>query len=155
VLLGHVDTASGERGTADEALDLAIEKIGAPAADLLERVANESSDLGRRQRAASALDELGKGDRVDRVELAVLQLKKPGSSCEEKKMLVEKLRDMGEPRALPALRALRGRNIGGLFRLGGVNTRCMKKELPEAIKHLEGKAGAADYRGGSDLKASR
>jgi serine/threonine-protein kinase len=147
VLLSHVDTAAGERATADEALDLAVEKIGAPAADLLERVANESSDLGRRQRAAAALDDLGKGDKVDRVGLAMLQLKKPGSTCEEKKMLVEKLRDMGEPRALPALRALRGRSIGGLFRLGGVNTRCMKKELPAAIKELEAKGGAAEEGG--------
>jgi serine/threonine-protein kinase len=158
VLLSHVDSALGERATADEALDLAVEKIGAPATDLLERVANESSDLGRRQRAAGALDELGKGDRVDRVGLAMMQLKKPGTGCEEKKMLVEKLRDLGDPRALPALRALGGRRIGPL-RLGGANTRCMKKELPAAIKELEAKAGdAAEEGGGSSssfIKASR
>ncbi|MDB4979724.1 MAG: serine/threonine protein kinase with repeat, partial [Myxococcales bacterium] len=145
VLLGHLETALGESRNADEALDLVVEKIGAPATDLLVQVANESAELTRRQRAASALDDLGKGDKVDRVGLATLQLKKAGS-CEEKKMLVEKLRDLGDPRALPALRGLRGHNIGGLIRLGGTNVRCMKKELPEAIKELEKKAGASEYK---------
>ena len=66
-------------------------------------------------------------------------------------MLVEKLRDLGDPKALPALRDLRGRNIGGLFRLGGTNTRCMRKELPAAIKELETKTGgeAAEEDSGS------
>ncbi len=145
VLLGHIETALGESRNADEALDLVVEKIGAPATDLLIQVANESAELTRRQRAASALDDLGKGDKVDRVGLATLQLKK-AASCEEKKMLVEKLRDLGDPRALPALRGLRGRSIGGLIRLGGTNVRCMKKELPEAIKALEKKAGASEYK---------
>jgi tetratricopeptide (TPR) repeat protein len=140
VLLEHVGQALGEGRNADGALDLAIDKIGAPAADLLVKVANESPELARRQRAAAALDEMGKGDKVDRVGLGMLQLKR-ARGCEEKKMLVEKLRDLGDPRALPALRDLRGRSIGGLFRLGGANTRCMKKELPAAIKELEAKAG--------------
>jgi tetratricopeptide (TPR) repeat protein len=141
VLLDHLAQAFGESRNAEAALDLAIDKVGAPAADLLVKVANDSPELARRQRAAAALDEMGKGDRVDRVGLAMLQLKK-ARGCEEKKMLVEKLRDLGEPRALPALRDLRGRNIGGLFRLGGANTRCMKKELPAAIKELEAKGGS-------------
>jgi serine/threonine-protein kinase len=138
VLLGHVETALGESKNADAALDLVVEKIGAPASDLLIKVANESTDLARRQRAVAALEEMGKGDKVDRVSLAMLQLKK-ARGCEEKKVFVEKLRDLGDPRALPALRDVRGRSIGGLFRLGGANTRCMKKELPAAIKELEGK----------------
>ena len=154
VLLAHVQTALGETKNADAALELAIDRIGAPAANLIIKVANESGDLGRRQRAAAALDEMGKGDRVDRVGLAILQLRRAGT-CEEKKVLVAKLRDEGDPRALPALRGLRGRSVGGLFRLGGANTRCMRKELPEAIKALEAKGGAADHKGGSELKASR
>ena len=140
VLLAHLEQALVEPRNADAALDLAVDKIGAPAAELLVKVANDSADVARRQRAAAALDEMGKGDRVDRVGLAMLQLKR-ARGCEEKKMLVEKLRDLGNPRALPALRDLRGRSIGGLFRLGGANTRCMKKELPAAVKELEEKAG--------------
>jgi tetratricopeptide (TPR) repeat protein len=148
VVLGHVEQALTEPRNADAALDLAVEKIGAPASDLLVKVANESADLSRRQRAVAALEETGKGDKVDRVGLAMLQLKK-ARGCEEKKVFVEKLRDLGDPRALPALRDVRGRSIGGLFRLGGANTRCMKKELPAAIKELEGKV-EADEEGDSD-----
>jgi serine/threonine-protein kinase len=143
VLLEHVEQALGESRNAEAALDLVIDKIGAPAADLLVKTANESGDLARRQRAVAALDEMGKGDRVDRVGLAMLQLKR-ARGCEEKKVFVEKLRDLGDPRALSALRDLRGRSIGGLLRLGGANTRCMKKELPAAIKELEAKSGGEE-----------
>jgi serine/threonine-protein kinase len=139
VLLGHVSAALSESRHADAALDLVIERIGAPATDLLERVANDSSDLGRRTRAAAALDEMGKGDRVDRVGLLTLKLKK-ADSCEERKEIVEKLRDIGDPRALPALKALRPRRFGRLFSFGGTNNACMKKELTDTIKELEDKS---------------
>ena len=86
VLLEHLEQALGESRNAEAALDLAIDKVGAPAADLLVKVANESAELARRQRAAAALDEMGKGDRVDRVGLAMLQLKR-SRGCEEKKVL--------------------------------------------------------------------
>ena len=61
---------------------------------------------------------------------------------EEKKVLVEKLKDLGDPRALPAIRALRGRSLGPL-RFGGSDTRCMKVELAEAIEKLEAKEGTS------------
>jgi len=144
VLLAHVDTALGEPRHAQAALDLIIDKIGSPAADLLEKVANEGSDLARRRRAATALHEMGKDDRVDRVGLLILELKK-APTCEERKDLVEQLRAAGDTRALPALKSLRGRG-GGLSRLmsrlgaGGTGTACMKKELADAIKELEEKS---------------
>jgi serine/threonine-protein kinase len=150
VLLAHVDEALAEPKHADAALDLIIERIGAPAADLLEKVANEGNDLPRRQRAAAALDEMGKGERVDRVGLAMLQLKK-AQTCEERKKLVDKLRDYGDPRALPALRALRGRGgIGRLFH-PGTNVSCMKTDLPAAIAELEKRPGAAEYHGAGGM----
>ncbi|HET6150263.1 MAG TPA: serine/threonine-protein kinase, partial [Polyangia bacterium] len=143
VLLSHVDTALSEPRQAQAALDLIIEKIGPPAADLLEKVANEGGDLARRRRAAAALDEMGKGSRVDRVELLVLELKK-AQTCEERKELVEKLRAAGDRRALPALKTLRPHG-NGLSRLmsrlgGGAGVACMKKELADAIKELEEKS---------------
>jgi serine/threonine-protein kinase len=139
VLLSHLDTLLGEPKQSDGALDLMIEKIGAPAADLLEKVANDGSDLTRRQRAAAALEEIGEGKRVDQVSLAILELKK-AQSCEEKKVIVAKLKGLGDAKALPALRALRGRSLGPL-RFGGSDTRCMRRELPEAIAALDGKDG--------------
>ena len=144
VLLAHLDTMLSEPKTADAALDLAIEQIGAPAADLLEKVANEGTDLVRRHRAAAALDDIGQGSRVDRISLAMLELKK-ASTCEERKVLVEKLRDAGDTRALPTLRGLRGRSYGPIH-VGGQDTSCMREELTQAIKALEKKAGVPEKR---------
>jgi hypothetical protein len=137
----HVDTLLGEPRQTDAALDLMIEKIGAPAADLLEKVANDGNDLERRQRAAAALDDIGEGKRVDQVSLSLLELRK-AASCEEKKVVVVKLKGLGDVKALPALRALGGRRLGPL-RFGGADTRCMKQELTETIAALEEKDGSA------------
>ena len=144
VLLAHVDAMLADPKQSDAALDLVIDRVGAPAADLLEKVANEGSDLGHRHRAADALEELGQGKRVDRVSLTVLELKK-ADTCEERKPLVAKLRELGDARALPALRGLHGRRVGPL-NFGATDTRCMKAELPEAIKALEKKAGISERR---------
>jgi serine/threonine-protein kinase len=142
VLLAHLDAMLSESKQADGALDLIVEHVGAPAADLLEKVANEGSDLPRRRRAASALEEMGEGKRVDRVSMGMLELKK-AATCEERKAWVETLTDLGDARALPALRALRGRRVGPIA-WGGSDTSCMRTELPEAIKKLEKKAGVAE-----------
>ena len=137
VLLSHMDTLLGESRQADGALDLLIDKVGAPAADLLEKVANDGADLERRQRAAAALDDIGEGKRVDQVSLSILELKK-ATSCEEKKVVVVKLKGLGDARAVPALRALGGRRLGPL-RFGGADTRCMKQELSDALATLDPK----------------
>jgi len=139
VLLGHLDEMISESKLADQALDLIIDHVGAPAADVLAKAANEGSDLSRRRRAAQALVDLGEGKRVDRVSMAMLELRK-ADDCEARKEWVEKLRDLGDPRALPALRGLRGRRVGPL-NFGGSDVRCMKAELPDAIAELEKKAG--------------
>ena len=64
-------------------------------------------------------------------------------------MIVAKLKGLGDVRALPALRALGGRRLGPL-RFGGADTRCMKKELPEAIAALDEKEG-----GGGPVRKTR
>lgn len=139
VLLAHVERSLAEPVRADGALDLVIDRIGAPAADLLENVANNGTDLARRKRAATALDEIGQGKRIDQVSLALLELKK-ASSCQDKLPVVGRLRQLGDPRALPALRGLRGRSVGPL-RLGAGDTACMKTELTDTITELEQKSG--------------
>ncbi|HXI54707.1 MAG TPA: serine/threonine-protein kinase [Polyangia bacterium] len=107
--------------------------------DQLARTANEGSDLPRRLRAAAKLEEMGNRDRIDQVSLTILELKQ-ARTCEQRKSYVEKLRAMGDPRALPALRGLHGLRLGRLVRVGGANTGCMKKELAAAIKTLESKS---------------
>ena len=106
--------------------------------DQLARTANESGDPLRRHRAAARLQELGRGDRVDQVSMTIFDLRQ-ARNCDERKPLVDKLRGFGDPRALPALRGLRGVRIGRVVRIGGANTSCMKKELAAAIKALENK----------------
>jgi hypothetical protein len=76
---------------------------------------------------------------VDRVSLDMLELRK-AASCEEKKDWVVKLKELGDVRALPALRGLRARRMGPIS-WGGTNTACMKQELTEAITTLDKKSG--------------
>jgi hypothetical protein len=144
VLLEHLglvltDTRNDPRNdpkTADLALELAIERVGRPAADLLERVANAPGELDRRSRAASALEELGEGSRVDHVSLLLGGLKK-AVSCEERRPLVLKLGDSRDLRALSSLRALRPRTgLGSIF-APSPDSSCMKAELEAAIHQLE------------------
>jgi tetratricopeptide (TPR) repeat protein len=153
VLLGHVEAMLSEPKDADAALDLVIQQIGAPAADLLAKVANEGSDLPRRRRAASALTDIDQEKRVDRVSLDMLELRK-ATTCEEKRDWVEKLGQLGDPKALPALRGLRGRRMGPI-NWGGTNVSCMKKELPEAIAALDKKAGLTEKKAGASERRSR
>jgi eukaryotic-like serine/threonine-protein kinase len=144
VLLGHLDAMLADSKEGDGALDLVIDHIGAPAADLLAKVANEGTDLPRRRRAAGALADIDQGKRVDRLSMDVLELKK-APSCEEKKEWVGKLRELGDPKALPTLRGLRARRVGPIS-WGGTNIGCMKKELTDAIAAIEKKAGVTERR---------
>ena len=138
VLLEHLAAALGDGRVADLALDLAIDRVGAPAAGLLTKVANGNGELRRRERAAQALSELGQGERVDVVLLRIAQLKR-ATTCEERKPLVVALGNSDDLRALPWLRAQRPRGgLEGLFGGDTANT-CMKTELADAITRLEAK----------------
>jgi tetratricopeptide (TPR) repeat protein len=143
VLLGHLDEMMHDSKLAAPALDMLIDHVGAPAADILAKAANEGSDLPRRRRAAQALVDLGEGKRVDRLSLDTLELRK-ADDCEQRKQWVEKLRDLGDPKALPALRGLRGRRVGPLS-FGATDVRCMRTELADAIAQLEKKAGPKEH----------
>lgn len=141
VLLEHLGVALGEAKLADAALDLAVDQVGKPAAELLVKVANGSGDLRRRERAARALEDLGEGKRVDLVALRIAQLKR-GGTCEDRRPLVVALGKSDDVRALPVLRAQRQR--GGLEGLLGNEppVGCMKTELGDAIARLEEKLPA-------------
>jgi len=139
VLLGHLDAMLADPKVDDAALSLLIDHVGDPAADLLGKAANEGSDLTRRRRAAAALVDLDEEKRIDRVSLDMLELRK-ADTCDEKKGWVEKLRKLGDARALPTLRGLRARRMGPIS-WGGTNIGCMKQELTEAITDLDKKSG--------------
>jgi tetratricopeptide (TPR) repeat protein len=145
VLLEHLglvltDPRNDGRGAdpkaADAALELAIERVGRPATELLVRVANAPGDVDRRQKAALALDELGEGARVDHVSLGLAALRR-AASCEDRKPLVVQLGNSQDLRALAPLRGLRPRSgLGGLF-AQTPDSSCMKSELDAAIQKLE------------------
>jgi hypothetical protein len=139
VLLGHLDAMLADPKLDDAALTLLIDHVGDPGADLLGKAANEGSDLPKRRRAAAALVDLDEEKRIDRVSLDMLELRK-APTCEEKKDWVEKLRKLGDVRALPALRGLRVRRMGPIT-WGGTNITCMKQELTDAIAELDKKSG--------------
>ena len=152
VLLAHLDTLIGRAASRPTARWTWSSRRSARRRPICwRRSPTKGADLTRRQRAAAALDDIGEGKRVDQVSLSILELKK-AQSCEEKKVIVAKLNGLGDVRALPALRALGGRRLGPL-RFGGADTRCMKKELPEAIAALDEKEGGrragAARRGGA------
>jgi serine/threonine-protein kinase len=162
VLLEHLglvltDTRNDPKNdarTVDLALDLAIERVGRPAADLLERVANAPGELDRRSKAASALEELGEGSRVDHVSLLLGGLKK-AATCEERRPLVVKLGDSRDQRALSSLRALRPRTgLGSIF-APSPDSSCMKAELEAAIHQLEDQLPPADRRRPARRSSSR
>ncbi len=138
VLVSHVRRALEDPRHSEAALGMMINAIGLPARDALAGVANEGYDLDRRQRAADALDRMGEGKLVDKVELLDLGLRK-AESCEERKVIVGKLRDTGDARAIPILKGLRRNAVDNFVaRLGlGSSNGCLQKELKEALDGLE------------------
>jgi hypothetical protein len=90
------------------------------------------------RRSARALaDKRGAGDRIDLLTSYVLDLLH-GKTCEERAEAVPRLRELGDRRAIPALRRARKRKTGGILGLGArmVNG-CMRVELDEAIAYLQ------------------
>ncbi len=125
----------------DAALDflgtLAATGDGA-AADQLVDLASSSKVPRRRHKAAAVADEVGLGDRVDRLGSYVLDLRQ-GETCQRRKAAVAKLRSLGNKKAIPALREARKRIRGeGGFKTKRLNTNaCLSADAAEAIRYLQ------------------
>ena len=91
------------------ALDLVIDQIGAPAADLLEKVANEGSDLAAPAARGRRARRHRQGKRVDQVSLSMLELKKAQQLRGEEGAGREAARARRRARAAGAARAARPR----------------------------------------------
>jgi len=62
-----------------------------------------------------------------------------GKTCAERKKAVARLRELGDPRAIPVLKKARYRMRGGVLGLGDSNTNaCLKKDAEAAITALGG-----------------
>jgi hypothetical protein len=125
--------------------DAALEFLGTlaatgdgAAADQLIDLASSSKVPSRRHKAVAVADEVGLGDRIDRLGSYVLDLRQ-GESCQRRKAAVAKLRALGNKRAIAALRKARKRiRSEGGFKKKKVNTNaCLSADAAEAIRHLQ------------------
>ncbi|MBE7450912.1 MAG: hypothetical protein HS111_19085 [Kofleriaceae bacterium] len=74
--------------------------------------------------------------RDERLKAALHDLDK-GKTCEERKAAVARLRDLGDARAVPALKRARYRMRGGVLGVGDSNTnRCLKADAEAALAEL-------------------
>ena len=107
------------------------------AEDRLVSLASSDEILHRRQHAATVAEEVGLGDRIDRLGSYVLDLQQ-GKSCAARKDAVAKLRALGDKKAIPSLQAAqqRIRTEGILKRQVNANA-CLRSDASEAIRYLE------------------
>lgn len=133
-LLLNVKAALADRAAADAALKLLIGRIGQPAGDVLAEVASQDRRGAFRRQARAACDDVGCGDKVDRVRSYALDLEQ-GKTCDEKRQAVRALAATGDERAIPALRRARG-GRGVVDRIFGGANACIQKDLAEALKKL-------------------
>ncbi len=125
----------------DAALDflgmLVRELEDGDAEDRLVSLASSDEVLHRRQHAVAVAEDVGLGDRIDRLGSYVLDLQQ-GKSCAARKDAVAKLRALGDKKAIPSLQAAqkRIRTEGLLKRKVNANT-CLRTDASEAIRYLE------------------
>ncbi len=105
------------------------------AADQLVDLASSSKVPRRRQKALGVAEEVGLGERIDRLNAYTLDLQQ-GETCQHRKEAVANLRALGSKEAIPALRKARYRPRGGLGRKKVNTNACLRASAGEAIRHL-------------------
>jgi len=107
------------------------------ARDRLVEIASTGDSMRGRPRAMEAAEELDLGDRIDRLESYVLDLRQ-GPTCRDRRDAVAKLRALGDKRAIGALEKAktRIRSEGLMNRKTNVNA-CLKQDAVEAIQYLQ------------------
>jgi serine/threonine-protein kinase len=110
-------------------------KVGKSALPTLIEAASSSENHHVREHATALVKWLGAEDKIDRLGALKLDLRRL-ATCEERAKVVEELRALGDPRAIPALRRARDASKRvGFFRRKWKNG-CCRDEIIEAIKHL-------------------
>jgi serine/threonine-protein kinase len=107
------------------------------AADQLVDLASSSKMPRRRHKALSVAEEVGLGERIDRLNSYLLDLQQ-GETCQDRKEAVANLRALGNKEAIPPLRKARYRPRGGLGRKKVNTNACLRASAMEAIRHLRG-----------------
>jgi len=124
------------RRTRKEALALVRDELGKAAVPVLLPLTTDRRRKLRHE-AIAAVERLGAGNEIDWVEALALDLQQePG--CKARQKVIKKLRDLDDPRALDVLRRARDRRRRILgFIPGGYRHGCVRKQIIEAIEHLE------------------
>jgi len=130
-----------------EAIDAAFELLEAMAEasddtyahDRLVEMASQHPSIYTRYHSFALAEKLGLGDRIDRLQSYLLDLEQ-SPKCEFRRRTVQKLRELGDKRAIPALEKARRRmreDDSGSGR-GKVNiNRCLRKDAKAAIQYLK------------------
>jgi hypothetical protein len=128
-------------GVVDDAIEfmgmLVREVDDGAAEDRLVSLASSDETLRRRQHAVAVADEVGLGDRVDRLASYLLDLEQ-GDTCSDRKDAVAKLRALGDKKAIPALEGAQKRIRTEGLRKKKVNANaCLRTDAAEAILYLQ------------------
>jgi len=121
-----------------EFLGMLVSKTGDRAAeDQLVDLASFSKVSRTREKAMQVAEEVGLGDRIDRLSSYLLDLDQ-GATCADRKEAVSKLRALGNKKAIPALRKARKRvRTEGLLKKKVNTNACLRVDATEAIRYLQ------------------
>lgn len=128
-------------GVVDATLDfmgmLVHEVHDGEAEDQLVSLASRDEVLRRRQRAMAVAEDVGLGDRVDRLRSYLLDLEQ-GETCPDRKDAVAKLRALGDKKAIPKLQAAQKRiRTDGLIKRKVNTNACLRTDAVEAVRYLQ------------------
>jgi eukaryotic-like serine/threonine-protein kinase len=118
------------------ALEMLIKQVGKPASDVLADVASDDRRQEFRKAARDACEALKCLKKVDLVGSYTLDLAQ-ARTCEEKRAAIQKLGEIGDPKAIEPLRKARSERrslLGGFLSTGG--NACVIKDIDAALTAL-------------------
>jgi tRNA A-37 threonylcarbamoyl transferase component Bud32 len=134
-LLQNVESLVDDKRFGRAAVEFLGTQVGEPAAATLASVASTDKRPEIRHDAYASCERIGCLKQVDKVQSMLLDLAQ-AKSCDERKAVVVRLKELGDVRALEVLKKER-RHSSGLLGFLDSGTSCMRKELDDAIRSLE------------------
>ncbi len=128
-------------GVVDAALGfiavLAVDVGDGDAEDELVRLASADEVRFRRQQAMVVAEDVGLGDRIDRLTSYTLDLRQ-GETCADRKDAVANLRALGDKKAVPSLQAAQKRlRVEGILKRKVNTNACLRTDAAEAVRYLQ------------------
>src|SRR5262249_41482508 len=133
-LVRNVRQLVEDRRMAEPAIEFLARDIGEPAGAALAEIASFDKRPQLRHLGWQSCEQVGCVKKIDRLQSYLLDLSQ-AKSCEERREVVHKLKELGDARALDALKRAKRRG-GGFFGLFEGSNSCMKADLDEAIESL-------------------